>query len=198
MECRWVAHLGCRGCAALQAGPTMVLGEVSTVLYQEGVHRWDRSWDFLQGGEALGATTQGPGGAPLPGREVQVPASLHYTVTSLLYYCRDLLLLASDSVRLESCLARDCTLNTATRLLRAVGCQTEEQSTVEREEEGELGQCTVQGCFCGAGGEDSVSWGWLALHGLSSLLVVLLLFTFGCGLELEEQQYFPATWHLLR
>ena len=105
---------------------------------------------------------------------------------------RDLLCLAGDSVREEASLALHCNNNTTpARPARAVACQTEPQEEVE-------GRCIVTGCFCQSGQEEDQGWVSRACRGGLSVLLLLLLLTFGCGLEVEGRQYWPVTWHLLR
>ena len=104
---------------------------------------------------------------------------------------RDLLLLASDSVRAENTMELQCSQSVAAKTSPGVTCQT------ELEELKSVGQCEVQGCFC-AEGREEYGWGRVFSRGVSFFIVILLLFTFGCGLELEEQLYLPCTWYLLR
>ena len=73
----------------------------------------------------------------------------------------------------------------------SVACQTEDYLPNHVDEEP---GCNVTGCFCK---ENMKDWSWLVRGGVF-LFLVFLLFTFGCGLELEMQQYQPITWHLLR
>ena len=73
----------------------------------------------------------------------------------------------------------------------SVACLTEDHMPNHVDEEPE---CNVTGCFCK---ENVKDWSWLVRGGVF-LFLVFLLFTFGCGLELEMQQYQPITWHLLR
>ena len=102
---------------------------------------------------------------------------------------RDLLMLASDSVRVEASMASIILHNTSRLARPATPLQ-------EVQEEEVASPCTEVGCFCGA--EEEKSW-WGSIVACSLLLlVVLATFTFACGVELEEQRYFPATWHLLR
>jgi hypothetical protein len=102
---------------------------------------------------------------------------------------KDLLCLAGDSVREEASLALHCTNTTTARPARTVASQTEAQDE---------GRCTVTSCFCQSGQEEEQSWAGRACRGGLSVLLLLLLLTFGCGLEVEGRQYWPATWHFLR
>ena len=104
---------------------------------------------------------------------------------------RDLLLLASDSVRAENTMELECLQSVSAKTSHGVACQT------ELGEQKSGGQCEVQGCFCGEGREEDC-WGRHFSRGVSLFIVILLLFTFGCGLELEEKLYLPCTWYLLR
>jgi len=108
---------------------------------------------------------------------------------------RDLLRLANYNTRMGTSETAQLAQVTSLMMGRAVGCQTDYDLLLPRREVEEQ-RCTVPGCFCKSS-EGFKDWSWMTRGGLS-LLLVFILFTFGCGLELEMQQYFPATWHLLR
>ena len=108
---------------------------------------------------------------------------------------RDILQLAGDSVRVEASLATlSTTQNITARFPKSQACQTEQP---EEASHSDPVLCRAEACFCSAGEEPRRSWGRLTACSLAYIILILTLFTFGCGLELDRDIYYPATWHLL-
>jgi len=112
---------------------------------------------------------------------------------------RDLLLMASESMR-EDMSIREETTNTQNlvplKFPKTVGCQTEhivEEAVEAKEDNKEVD------------GEDKVVeklegtwWPCLLSRLVCFLLLVLVYFTFFCGIEIEGVEYYPFTWYPLR
>ena len=109
-------------------------------------------------------------------------------------FSRDLLRLGNYNARMRVSETEQLAQGTSTIMGRAVASQTD--SDFLSVEEDRRQRCSVPGCFCKSS-DGFNDWTWMTRGGLS-LILVLIFFTFGCGLELDMQQYFPATWHLLR
>jgi len=133
---------------------------------------------------------------------------------------RDLLMMAGDSIREKS-------INQSTSIMfpKTVSCQTDtlvQQSkicqtspintskTVSQYCQTEVAlappssthlatTCQVENCFCSNSQARSSSSRWRsAMSVIGSMVLLLLLFTFLCGLEIDHSVYYPITWHPLR
>merc|ERR1719427_1031820 len=158
--------------------------------------------------------------SPVPGSSM-LWQSLHNRLEDLLKaseVSRDLLMLAGDSMREQS-------INKSANMMfpKTVSCQTEsvvcqtktcQTSTTTPKSVCQSSQtdqdppstthtttttCQVANCFCSSSQARSTSTRWKsALRAVGSLVLILLLFTFLCGLEIDHAVYSPATWYPLR
>jgi len=122
-------------------------------------------------------------------------AQLHHEASR----SRDLLLMASESMR-EDMSIREETTSTHNlvplKFPKTVGCQTEhivEEAVEAKEDNKEVD------------GEDKVVeklegtwWPCFLSRLVCFLLLVLVYFTFFCGIEIEGVEYYPFTWYPLR
>jgi len=129
---------------------------------------------------------------------------------------RDLLMLAEDSMREQS-------INQSCSILypKTVSCQTDSTTFQSRtsqttpttpkavcqysqtEEVTTISTthttCEVENCFCSSSQARSSSTRWRSMfRAMGSMVLVLLIFTFLGGLELDHAVYYPVTWYPLR
>ena len=125
---------------------------------------------------------------------------------------RDLLTMAGDSMREQS-------VNQSIMFPKTVSCQTStsthskasqadkpDTASQSAQTDQSLGMvhnspssCLVENCFCSSSQtRATASMGYRLLRTAGSLLLFVLAFTFLCGLEIEQDLYYPITWYPLR
>eukprot|EP00092_Neocalanus_flemingeri_P040846 GFUD01044466.1.p1 GENE.GFUD01044466.1~~GFUD01044466.1.p1 ORF type:complete len:1000 (+),score=364.95 GFUD01044466.1:67-3066(+) len=129
---------------------------------------------------------------------------------------RDLLMLAGDSMREQS-------INQSTSIMypKTVSCQTESvvcqtkisqtspttpksvcqssQTDQQSPPTTHTNTCQVENCFCPSSQARSTSTRWRRVfNAVGSMVILLLMFTMLCGLEIDHDLYYPVTWYPLR
>eukprot|EP00092_Neocalanus_flemingeri_P001194 GFUD01001272.1.p1 GENE.GFUD01001272.1~~GFUD01001272.1.p1 ORF type:complete len:986 (+),score=248.57 GFUD01001272.1:48-3005(+) len=123
---------------------------------------------------------------------------------------KDLLLMAGDSLREQSFNQDQSNLV----FLKTVSCQTslpprqDEPQTATKSAQTDLlttshdfafSTCPVENCFCSSSqNRHNTSWWSKLWRSAGSLVLVLVAFTFLCGIEIDQALYYPVTWYPLR
>eukprot|EP00092_Neocalanus_flemingeri_P107880 GFUD01138471.1.p1 GENE.GFUD01138471.1~~GFUD01138471.1.p1 ORF type:complete len:132 (-),score=40.11 GFUD01138471.1:273-668(-) len=59
--------------------------------------------------------------------------------------------------------------------------------------------CQVENCFCPSSQARSTSTRWRTVFkAVGSMVILLLMFSMLCGLEIDHALYYPVTWYTLR
>merc|ERR1719318_2180575 len=93
---------------------------------------------------------------------------------------------------------REQSINQSCSILypKTVSCQTDSTTFQSRTSQT---TCQVENCFCSSSQARSSSTRWRSMfRAMGSMVLVLLIFTFLGGLELDHAVYYPVTWYPLR
>jgi len=124
---------------------------------------------------------------------------------------RDLLTMAGDSMREQSVnqssimfpktVSCQTSTSTQSKASQADGPDSANQSAQTDQSllHSPSSSCLVENCFCSSSQtRATASLGYRLLRTAGSLILIVLAFTFLCGLEIEQDLYYPITWYPLR